>query len=694
MAFQTSTPLKSHHSKHAFKKPHRSSVCIGFMAIGCFAIGCLVGSHLTLIRQSTTSIPTTSEYPGSYLPLKNTHPLQRRHASFSPPAYNHSQRATTPEEEQLLLLLAKLPQNRTVSTTPMTNHSNNTTRHHQLRTTPQSTHRATSSFQKNDNVNFAFAWQHTERAEDYLHIHGANALRKPLTAFLEEPMKDTVPHTGSRGDFKNTSDKGTPPDLITPLPLRTQSPRDLRKVTYYRVQTCDNLPGQWPVDKGLVFNATQGKFIQWNIGEDPLPDDFVEQELSHCPVEADPFLPWIHDVFSSVDGHHIHFVAQNKRRCQTGIHHNETVSRLVPQAALFQPVSVRRITHKYASEMAPALWDNQTTMTTATTPRYQLVPLEGAAPDGKFTRFICRYSALEFGNDKSVRTVTVGETLSVYPFNYEMATFRKGLPVYTPKGRDTGTLIAATLIFSCPVPTTLQSAVSHGRTVLSDGTPTVWLDLVPIRTSARYPHLHLSSEHLGPIYKWGVPRFDVREAWGLHHVLPHVEASGRWSNIPVCRPPQPVSMPSPLLQQQQQQQQQNTQLHKHSQSIAAAKGKPHFLSACVWASAEFRDFGLGIQPTSDTNIRLLEWLEFHFMVGFDHIYLYDNSRAHTNATSLKSVADMYPDRVTWVDWPFVPCNNNKVSPDASNERSSQFAASNSCRIRVTPYSEWIAEFGT
>jgi hypothetical protein len=31
--------------------------------------------------------------------------------------------------------------------------------------------------------------------------------------------------------------------------------------------------------------------------------------------DADPFLPWIHDVFPTDDGKLIQFVAQNKRRC-------------------------------------------------------------------------------------------------------------------------------------------------------------------------------------------------------------------------------------------------------------------------------------------------------------------------------------------------------------------------------------------
>jgi hypothetical protein len=557
---------------------------------------------------------------------------------------------------------------------------------------------------KKADISYAFAWQHKARAEEYLQTHGASAIRKPLTAFLEPPMHDIVPNTGSRGDFKNDTDKGTPPDLITPLPLRTQSPNDLRQVTYPRVQTCDSLPSRWPIDKGLVYNTTTGTFQQWNVGDDAFPPDYAEHELPYCPVEADPFLPWIHDVFASVDGRQVHFVAQNKRRCQTGSKHTDVVNRLVPQASLFQPVSVKHITEQQASVIAPALWQNNEqssslqsqSQSDSLIPRYQLVPLDDASPDGQYTRFICRYSAMEFGTDKSMRTVMVGETLSVYPFNYEYVNFREGISIYTPKGRDTGSLLTATLLFSCPVPVELQIVLSEGRSVLSDGTPTLWLDLVPIRTSARFPDLHLSEAHIGPLARWGHPKFDSFQAWGAGHVLPHVEASGRWSNIPLCSPPKaavPLPETPPQVPPQQQGNMDTTVTTITTTANTPTKQKPHFLSACVWASAEFRDFGLNVRPTADVSDRLVEWLEFHFMVGFDHVYLYDNTGAHTNATSLKPVADMYPDRVTWVDWPAVPCNNNFQTQDSVGERSSQFAASNSCRIRVTPYSEWIAEFG-
>ena len=55
---------------------------------------------------------------------------------------------------------------------------------------------------------------------------------------------------------------------------------------------------------------------------------------------------------------------------------------------------------------------------------------------------------------------------------------------------------------------------------------------------------------------------------------------------------------------------------------------------------------------SDTTARLVEWIEFHLLVGFDHIYVYDNTGAHTDKTSLEST--LFPrfmdTEVTRIDW--------------------------------------------
>lgn len=40
------------------------------------------------------------------------------------------------------------------------------------------------------------------------------------------------------------------------------------------------------------------------------------------------------------------------------------------------------------------------------------------------------------------------------------------------------------------------------------------------------------------------------------------------------------------------------------------------------------------------------------------------------------------------------CNNNIPAHENTGERSSQYAAENSCRARYGPYSEWMASFDT
>jgi hypothetical protein len=247
----------------------------------------------------------------------------------------------------------------------------------------------------------------------------ASILRKVITAYIEPRLQDIVPNTGSRGDFTEPSDHGEPPEFVVPLPLRTHSPNDLKKIEYPNVQTCNDMPGKFPIDRGLEINSL-GEVVVWNVGNIPTPPDFPEQEAPYCPVELDPFLPWIHDVFPSQDGSRIEFIAQNKRRCRTGSEYTENVNRLTPQVALLQSVSVEIISDTKAQEMAPNLWHpNRTIVDTNTdpnevddTPRYRLVPYEWASPNGMYTRFICRFHMTTAIDGAASVTVALGETLS------------------------------------------------------------------------------------------------------------------------------------------------------------------------------------------------------------------------------------------------------------------------------------------
>jgi hypothetical protein len=87
--------------------------------------------------------------------------------------------------------------------------------------------------------------------------------------------------------------------------------------------------------------------------------------------------------------------------------------------------------------------------------------------------------------------VNVGESLSTYPYNYEFVNYRKevgDLSMLTPKGKDNAMFWQSQLRFDCPVPDNgdLRSTIASGRSVLLDGTPSIYVDIVPIRTAPRY----------------------------------------------------------------------------------------------------------------------------------------------------------------------------------------------------------------
>ena len=539
-----------------------------------------------------------------------------------------------------------------------------------------------------------------ETAERALQTFGADAVHRRLAAYLEPHPLNDIQTPGDRGKLKDKNDHGTPPTFKIPLPLRIKStPESLEYVEYNQVRSCHDMPGHFPIDRGVAIDPKTGESIAWNVGDVATPDDFPEQEKPFCPVEADPFLPWIHDVFPSLSGDRIEFIAQNKRRCRTGSKFTKDVNRLVPQVALMQAVSVERVSEKVARQLAPKLWhptdDDGHNDDDWEAPRYRLAPREEASPDGQNTRFICRFIGTSFDESGTPTPVVLGETLSEYPFDYEFVTYRKRKSaLLTAKGKDTFLFWASMIRFQCPTPNdpALRRLIASGDSVLSDGTPTIYVDLVPIRTSARYNDMYLNGDMIGDFRMQYGEFFDPVKRWGPKNVLPRFEASGRWANIPICRPPSPddgMGLDSKALQVVGKQE------DKENEDPTTAKPpKRHFLAACLWASAEFKTRGTRKSGISDTESRFVEWLEFHFMVGFDHIYLYDNSGAHTNTTSLADLAAKYPGKITRIDWPAVPCNNNIPAHDSTGERSSQYAAENSCRTRFAPYTEWIAAFDT
>ncbi len=259
----------------------------------------------------------------------------------------------------------------------------------------------------------------------------------------------------------------------------------------HRLKSCNDLPAKLPVDRG--FNKHVAPNVNNRLTYSSGKLDALEEAKEGCPIHADPFLPWVHDLFPNADGTVVHFIAQNKRRCNSGKIHWEDIYKLQPQVTLMQPVSVKRIDERKASELAPELWSPIETIEKDGKNggvRYRLAPHEEADPDAMFTRFICRFRAMDYSTSPPT-LANVGETFSTYPYNYEFVNFRKDLgdlSMLTPKGKDNPMFWLAQLRFDCPVPDNgnLRSIIASGEGVLGDGTPSVYVDVVPIRTAPRY----------------------------------------------------------------------------------------------------------------------------------------------------------------------------------------------------------------
>ena len=340
---------------------------------------------------------------------------------------------------------------------------------------------------------------------------------------------------------------------------------------------------------------------------------FTQQfPIDDTPTLDDPFLPWIHDVFPTADGKFIQIVAQNKRRCKTGKNDGDILDFMQPQASLFQHVPVQRVKK-----------DEKTTGT-----RYRLSTHEEADPDGMATRFICRFKP------------NMEETLSVFNFDYDWTSYRKRMKSgFTKDDGGIKSIHTTQLIFRCPVPEELQETIRKGTSVKNDFA-TLFLDIIPIRTPPRYGP---PNQFLQPQYKEfeldSHARFDAVKEFGDNHVLPLIEDAGRWENIPIC-------LPSLMAYEGQQEEDLPVQ--------ASAPQKKHRLATCIWASAGYATRGNRF-AINDGQRRLLEWISYNKIIGFDHFYLYDNSGAFTNNTSLKPIADLFPGEVTYVPWPAQIC---------------------------------------
>ena len=382
---------------------------------------------------------------------------------------------------------------------------------------------------------------------------------------------------------------------MKPLPQRTSSKQHLIGKEYRKVTTCGSLFQTFPID------------------EYP---------------ETDPYLPWIHDVFPDSNGTFVHFVAQNRRRCQTGKGAEKVMKFWEPQLALFQPIPV--VQEKDRIRLASSL-DEAT---------------------AQETRFICRFH--------SMKDDSIYETLSEFPFNYEYVSWRKGYnEMFQREGKDNVQFWLSQLLFRCPVPKELQQLIATQEHVDSNDLSHLFIDVIPIRTAARVGVFLFTKDHVGDDLLSTLPLFDLKSEFGDQHYLPKAEDSGRWANIPICRPP---------------------------------PAKRHRLVACTWTASAYTRRG-DVVGISDTEARVREWILFHKMVGFDHVYVYDNT-APGLPSSLPAIAREFPDFVDYHRWPCSICNNNRPSHRNPGERSSQYAAEASCRERYGESTDWIAFIDT
>ena len=279
-----------------------------------------------------------------------------------------------------------------------------------------------------------------------------------------------------------------------PLPLRIKP--KLEKFVYPQVSTCQDIPENWPVDHfhqinrpGESESSDLREQFGSNAGEIPsLFDKRRDYAEKVCPVDLDPFLPWIHDVFVSYDGGQVEFVAHNKRRCRTApSFRDKDLKNLEPQVALFQSVPIQRLHNR-------SNW-NQTHLQHETFPRYKLSSLSEADMDSQETRFLCQFHTLRPNtNGKGWEKDMLAETTSRYPYNYEYDNYKKGKnshPLLTRPNDDKDIHGAhneqiwnSILQFSCPIPKKLQNDLAN-HPVSDSSRPWLYLDLAPIRTRPR-----------------------------------------------------------------------------------------------------------------------------------------------------------------------------------------------------------------
>ena len=382
--------------------------------------------------------------------------------------------------------------------------------------------------------------------------------------------------------------------------------------------------------------------------------------------DEDPFLPWIHDywhVHDTTNGQHagkIQFVAQNKRRCETGDGKDKKMKHWEPQVALFQSIPIVVSKDNTTLRIADSLQ-------TATIPE---------------TRILCHYHSTSSSSSSLI-------TFSSFNFNYEYVLWRKREEHYkgmfVEKGKDVHQFELSQLMFSCPVPSAVVDQEGGG------GRDQWYLDLIPIRTEVRRGQERLLwPDQVGPeefmaLSQQQQEHRSISTGSSPMKINDMIQTWGRWANIPLClRTPDSAG---------------RAEEKSNNHFTPIANGKEHNFVLCTWTAANYFRRG-DATSIADSERRLREWITFHRLVGVDHVYVYDNSQPSSNSNNSKStfvsplkiLVERYfsADFVTYMPWPCQVCSNNRPNHANPGERSSQYGAEASCRERFGPSTEWMA----
>ena len=439
---------------------------------------------------------------------------------------------------------------------------------------------------------------------------------KKRTIAIASPVNHKNDHNAKNENLVLTAYLEPPETLIEkeasdhPL-IRNTSMSRLRSVAFPNTNNCSTLMQNFPVD--------------------------------NFPLE-DPFLPWIHDYFPSIDGKLLRFVAQNRRKCDTGVDNVETMKFWAPQVSLFQGIPV------VEEQIATTEKTTQTGSAINKTTTYRLASSFQEATHNA-TRFQCRF------HHGSI-TMT---TLSVFPFDYEFINWRKGMKsmIVAHGEKDKAMFWLSQLLFACPIPEEFQSLLSSStiessKNEANDDQPALYVDLIPIRTPVRWNYLLPYDKTDIKDVETTSDRTSLQQLFGRNHVLPPMDDAGRWQNLPICRRSD-NSLLSPGKNGREQ------KLDQQVPTIVTGqeKEKPYRLVACTWTSSSYHRRG-DEDSVSDSAQRLREWIQFHLMVGVDHVYVYDNTDivGNRNSSDIHDITRSFgQERVTYNSWKCKICNN-------------------------------------